>query len=111
MHFFQGMRQLRMHMLAARGYCVVAIDSRGSQHRGLQFESHLKGRMGTVEIQDQIEVLKWLSTTVDYIDTSRIAIYGWSYGNKQHENTTNNRKIHKFNYRGLSEFNGFDLLS
>ncbi|KAJ8958297.1 hypothetical protein NQ318_017443 [Aromia moschata] len=26
---FKGMRQLRMHMLAARGYCVVAIDSRG----------------------------------------------------------------------------------
>ena len=25
---FKGMRQLRMHMLAARGYCVVAIDSR-----------------------------------------------------------------------------------
>lgn len=39
------MRQLRMHMLAAQGYCVVAIDSRGSQHRGLQFESYLRGRM------------------------------------------------------------------
>lgn len=42
---FKGMRHLRMHMLAAQGYCVVAIDSRGSQHRGLNFESHLKGRM------------------------------------------------------------------
>ena len=44
------MRQLRMHMLAAQGYCVVAIDSRGSQHRGLAFESHLKGRMVNREI-------------------------------------------------------------
>lgn len=32
-------------MLAAQGYCVVQIDSRGSQHRGLKFESHLRGRM------------------------------------------------------------------
>ncbi|CAG9860999.1 unnamed protein product [Phyllotreta striolata] len=77
---FKGMRQLRMHMLAARGYCVVAIDSRGSQHRGLQFESYIKKRMGTVELQDQIEVLKWLSDTVHYIDLNRVAIHGWSYG-------------------------------
>lgn len=69
-----------MHMLAARGYCVVAIDSRGSLHRGLHFESHLKGRMGTVELNDQIEVLKWLAEALQYIDLNRIAIHGWSYG-------------------------------
>lgn len=42
---FQGMRQLRLHMLAAQGYCVVAIDSRGSRHRGLAFEGHLRCKM------------------------------------------------------------------
>jgi len=34
-----------MHMLASQGYVVIAIDSRGSRHRGLIFESHLKGRL------------------------------------------------------------------
>uniref|UniRef100_A0A8D9DS68 Dipeptidyl peptidase 9 n=2 Tax=Cacopsylla melanoneura TaxID=428564 RepID=A0A8D9DS68_9HEMI len=77
---FKGMRQLRMHMLAAQGYCVVAIDSRGSQHRGMQFESHLRGRMGTVELADQVEVLQWLADSLGYIDMSRVAIHGWSYG-------------------------------
>ncbi|XP_018580319.1 dipeptidyl peptidase 9 [Anoplophora glabripennis] len=77
---FKGMRQLRMHMLAARGYCVVAIDSRGSQHRGLQFESYIKKRMGTVELKDQAEVLTWLSDSLGYIDLNRVAIHGWSYG-------------------------------
>ncbi|GJQ74394.1 hypothetical protein Trydic_g21268 [Trypoxylus dichotomus] len=77
---FKGMRQLRMHMLAARGYCVIAIDSRGSQHRGLNWESHLKGRMGTVELQDQVEVLRWLANSLKCIDLTRIAIHGWSYG-------------------------------
>ncbi|XP_050313592.1 dipeptidyl peptidase 9 isoform X2 [Anthonomus grandis grandis] len=77
---FKGMRQLRMHMLAARGYCVVAIDSRGSQHRGIQFEGFIKSRMGTVELKDQVEVLRWLADTLGYIDLNRIAIHGWSYG-------------------------------
>ncbi|KAK9692879.1 Prolyl oligopeptidase family [Popillia japonica] len=67
-------------MLAARGYCVVAIDSRGSQHRGLNWESHLKGRMGTVELQDQVEVLRWLANSLKCIDLTRVAIHGWSYG-------------------------------
>ncbi|GLH11264.1 AGAP003138-PA-like protein [Gryllus bimaculatus] len=77
---FKGMRQLRMHMLAAQGYCVVAIDSRGSQHRGLHFESHLRGRMGRVELADQVEVLTWLAESLGFIDMNRIAIHGWSYG-------------------------------
>ncbi|XP_015598868.1 dipeptidyl peptidase 9 isoform X2 [Cephus cinctus] len=77
---FKGMRHLRMHMLAAQGYCVVLIDSRGSQHRGLMFESHLRRRMGTVELNDQVEVLRWLSETTGYIDINRVALHGWSYG-------------------------------
>ncbi|XP_066595856.1 dipeptidyl peptidase 9 [Prorops nasuta] len=77
---FKGMRHLRMHMLAAQGYCVVSIDSRGSQHRGLKFESHLRLRMGTVELNDQVEVLRWLAETTGFIDLSRVALHGWSYG-------------------------------
>lgn len=42
------MRHLRMHMLASQGYCVIQIDSRGSQHRGLRFESHLRGKMVSI---------------------------------------------------------------
>lgn len=69
-----------MHMLAAQGYCVVLIDSRGSQHRGVIFESHLRRRMGTVELNDQVEVLRWLAETTGYIDLNRVALHGWSYG-------------------------------
>lgn len=77
---FKGMRHLRMHMLAAQGYSVVLIDSRGSQYRGLMFESYLQRRMGTVELVDQVEVLRWLADTTGCIDMSRVAIHGWSYG-------------------------------
>lgn len=75
------MRQLRMHMLAAQGYYVIAIDSRGSQHRGQLFESYLRCRMGTFELDDQVEVLQWLARRVPGIDMDRLAIHGWSYGN------------------------------
>lgn len=35
---------------------------------------------GTVEVEDQIEVLQWLAESLGYIDMSRVAIHGWSYG-------------------------------
>lgn len=74
------MRQLRMHMLAAQGYCVVCIDSRGSRHRGVEFESHLWRRMGSVELADQVEILTVLANDLGFIDMDRVAIHGWSYG-------------------------------
>lgn len=77
---FKGMRQLRMHMLASQGYCVICIDSRGSRHRGVQFESHLRRRLGTVELADQVEVFRILAKQLGFIDLNRVAIHGWSYG-------------------------------
>ncbi|XP_058055643.1 dipeptidyl peptidase 9 [Anopheles bellator] len=77
---FKGMRQLRMHMLASQGYCVVCVDSRGSRHRGVEFESYIRCRMGTVELADQVEVLRILADQLGYIDMDRVAIHGWSYG-------------------------------
>lgn len=74
------MRQLRMHMLAAQGYCVICVDSRGSWHRGVEFESHLRRQMGRVELNDQVEVLNTLAQELGYIDMDRVAIHGWSYG-------------------------------
>ncbi|XP_063979014.1 dipeptidyl peptidase 9 [Diachasmimorpha longicaudata] len=77
---FKGMRHLRMHMLASQGYCVVLIDSRGSHYRGLVFESHIRKRMGLVELRDQVEVLRLLADKLGYIDLNRVALHGWSYG-------------------------------
>lgn len=43
---------------------MVTMDCRGSRNRGVAFESHLKGRMGQVEIQDQV---RKKSTYVKYV--------------------------------------------
>ncbi|ALC47034.1 CG3744 [Drosophila busckii] len=77
---FKGKHQLRLHMLAARGYCVICIDSRGSRHRGIRFESHIRHRMGQVELTDQVDALRIVADQLGYIDMERVAIHGWSYG-------------------------------
>ena len=33
-----------------------------------------------MEVEDQVEGLLWLASRVQFIDMSRVAIYGWSYG-------------------------------
>ncbi|RWS14610.1 Dipeptidyl peptidase 9-like protein [Dinothrombium tinctorium] len=77
---FKGVRHVRRHLLSSEGYVVCAFDCRGSHHRGTQFEAHIQNRMGQVEVADQVEVLQWLAENTGYIDMSRIAIHGWSYG-------------------------------
>ncbi|CAL1543451.1 unnamed protein product [Lymnaea stagnalis] len=77
---FKGQKFLRLHTLAAEGYVVIVIDGRGSNNRGLHFEGILKNHLGTVEINDQVEGLLWLASQTDFIDMSRVAIHGWSYG-------------------------------
>uniref|UniRef100_K1RE36 Dipeptidyl peptidase 8 n=2 Tax=Magallana gigas TaxID=29159 RepID=K1RE36_MAGGI len=77
---FKGIRFLRHHALASNGYAVVVIDGRGSCGRGLKFESHIKNRLGTVEIEDQVEGLQYLSSAGYCVDMTRVGIHGWSYG-------------------------------
>lgn len=77
---FMNLRQPLRHLLSSEGYVVVIIDCRGSGKRGQSFEAHTYRRMGQVEIADQIEVLQWLAKSTGYIDMTRVAISGWSYG-------------------------------
>ncbi|CAG8597986.1 7904_t:CDS:2, partial [Diversispora eburnea] len=73
-------RFLRLFLATRLGFSVVLIDGRGSSERGIEFESYLKGRMGTVELEDQIAGLQYLSSNNKGVDLERVAITGWSYG-------------------------------
>ena len=59
-----------------------SIDGRGSGFRGddLLFQIHYK--LGQPEVQDQIDVTKDLLNRYTFIDKSKVAIWGWSYGGK-----------------------------
>ena len=70
---------LRAQYLAQEGYVVLKVDNRGSANRGLAFEAALADRMGTVEVDDQVAAVRYVWER-PYVDSSRVGIYGWSYG-------------------------------
>lgn len=67
------------YMLAQKGYIVVCVDGRGTGFKGAEFKKVTYKELGKYEVEDQIEAAKILGK-YDYIDQSRIGIWGWSYG-------------------------------
>jgi len=70
---------MRAQLLASQGYVVFKLDNRGSARRGLAFEGALRHDMGNVEIQDQVDGVRWLANQ-GIADSHHVGIYGWSYG-------------------------------
>jgi dipeptidyl-peptidase-4 len=68
-----------LNFLAQQGYVVFSLDNRGSDNRGLEFESIIHRQLGEKEMADQMAGVKYLKS-LDYVDTTRIGINGWSYG-------------------------------
>jgi hypothetical protein len=60
---FRFPQDMRLFLVSRLGYCIVMIDSRGSAHRGVHFEKHLKDYFGSVELRDQVKGLQFLSST------------------------------------------------
>ena len=70
---------MRAQFLRDHGYLVVKLDNRGSARRGLAFEGAIKHDMGNIEVQDQVDGVRWL-VEQKLADPERVGIYGWSYG-------------------------------
>ncbi len=67
------------HMLAQKGYVVACFDGRGTGGRGADFKKQTYKRLGEMECEDAIDAARWFSRQ-DWIDPSRIGIFGWSFG-------------------------------
>ncbi len=68
-----------MDAFAAAGYVVVCVDGRGTGGRGRDFCDVVYRRLGYFETIDQIAAARYASS-LPYVDSSRIGIFGWSYG-------------------------------
>jgi dipeptidyl aminopeptidase len=67
------------YVAANLGYIVVTVDGRGTGFIGRKARAIIRGNLGYWEAHDQIETAKiWAQKK--YVDASRIAIWGWSYG-------------------------------
>ena len=61
------------------GYIVVTVDGRGTGFIGRKARCIVRGNMGYYEARDQIETAKiWAAKK--YVDETRLAIWGWSFG-------------------------------
>lgn len=58
---------------------VASFDGRGSGYQGDKIMHKIYKRLGTYEVEDQITAAREF-IKLGYIDTDRIAIWGWSYG-------------------------------
>lgn len=65
--------------LTSQGFMVACVDGRGTGGRGAQFERQTYRYLGVKESADQIAAARYLGA-LPYVDASRIAIWGWSFG-------------------------------
>lgn len=65
--------------LAQEGFLVVSVDPRGTGARGEDFRKVTYMQLGKYESDDMVETARYLSRQ-PYVDSEKIAIWGWSYG-------------------------------
>ena len=68
-----------VQLFAQAGFGVFELDNRGSANREKAFEDAIAGRLGQVEVEDQLAGVAFLRQQ-DWVDARRIGIFGHSYG-------------------------------
>nr|XP_042904478.1 inactive dipeptidyl peptidase 10-like [Parasteatoda tepidariorum] len=68
------------YLSSHKNYIYAHIDARGSGYQGEKRVQELFRRLGNVEVEDQLAVIRYLLSEKGYIDTEKIAVWGWSYG-------------------------------
>ena len=71
---------VKAYLPSSYNVITALIDGRGSAFQGDKFMHTLYRRLGQLEPVDQVEVAQHILNTNSFIDPSRTAIYGWSYG-------------------------------
>ncbi len=76
-----GRMFLESQWLADQGFCVVVADGRGTPGRGPAWERSVRDEFASVTLDDQVAALDAVAAAFpDDVDTSRVAMTGWSYG-------------------------------
>jgi dipeptidyl-peptidase 4 len=74
-----GQNYLWYQMLAQRGYIVASVDNRGTGARGRAWRKLIYKQLGVIETQDQAAAARAIGR-LPYVDSTRLGIWGWSYG-------------------------------
>ncbi len=71
---------LTSQWLAEQGFAVVIADGRGTPGRGPQWERAIAAEIAGPVLADQVDALRAAAARCPDLDTSRVAIRGWSFG-------------------------------
>jgi dipeptidyl-peptidase-4 len=67
--------------MAQKGYVVMSVDNRGTKTpRGNKWRKSIYGQIGILASEDQSKAAKEILKTYDFLDSSRVGIWGWSGG-------------------------------
>ncbi len=70
---------LTSQLFASMGIAVFELDNRGGTNRAKAFEAPIYGRLGDVEVTDQLTGIEFLRAQ-PWVDPDRIGVIGHSYG-------------------------------
>ena len=74
-------RNLFHRALADDGYLVASFENRGTPApKGRQWRKSVYGSVGVLSTRDQAEAVRHLAAGRSYLDTARVAVWGWSGG-------------------------------
>ncbi|GAO18360.1 uncharacterized protein UV8b_06722 [Ustilaginoidea virens] len=85
------------YVASALGYLVVTVDPRGTGFRGRQHRVAVRSKLGVLEAEDHIAAARHYASLA-YVDPSRIALWGWSYGGFQTLKTLERDAGNTFSY-------------
>jgi dipeptidyl-peptidase 4 len=71
---------LSSQWLADQGFAVLVADGRGTPGRGPDWERAVAFDLAGVTLADQVDALHAVAAERPELDTSRVAVRGWSYG-------------------------------
>lgn len=76
-----GVSGLWHRMLADQGYVVASVDNRGTPApRGRAWRKIVYKQIGVLSSREQADAVRALTRTRSYLDSTRVAIWGWSGG-------------------------------
>ncbi len=80
-NFYTGWNSLYIGDMAQDGYLYVSLENRGTPApKGREWRKSVYRKIGQLNIRDQAMGAKALFAKWPYIDTSRVAVWGWSGG-------------------------------
>ncbi|GFU48812.1 venom dipeptidyl peptidase 4 [Nephila pilipes] len=68
------------YLSSHKNYIYAQIDGRGSGYQGDKRVQELFRKLGNIEVEDQLVVTSYLVSKKAYIDSEKVALWGWSYG-------------------------------